>query len=774
MSQIPVLLTQGDYIYYYDDSIGQVVSRNWSFFGGNPTGSTTFAQTVRYVNQNKKGYTTKLTVTDLLGAKDDDIQDNFIRVLPEIEDLRIVAERGFKGVSSSLLGDTNFYSATGSIRTAPTGSYYYEWILPENSDVVYSSGIPIKVQLSATGDSQNIPNPPSVPISTWFKTSGYYFGPLGSIYESDVILNIKSPLGNLYSSQRRMNYIKKGATEVLRDCKYEVGIFGLNPSDLINSKPSEYINTSSIGMGGNGDVLVISGVTGAPALPPSNLPQGPLNLNFKNSYTRVDQEKLSIYTGSWDFKPDGINYGLFTGKLIMNSDRLLNLENLLFTSTGGSLLVNLFNLPRYTWFERKSIIDTYFNPYITLSPLERNELFQGNYAPPNSIGNFNSTSKGFLGKRFYFADTEKKIYEIRKLTNYHYLYNNIWDWGNDQSLKSLSPLTFDFSGIQASISSMSYYFAGLESPARQLGLTGGESNIIGISYFENSQNPDRVFKMGPCLPSGRFAKSDIILHFNFYLDSSGYLENNDLANAESVFTVSVNVGSSGSAGNSKDGNLIYCNSSRVKGIKRTSVFPPFPPTISYIYDEWPLSIEIINPEFTIDTYSGEFGDISPGLTGIGECIANEFESLGLINNSDIVYENRNIVLSGEALNIGTSDGLIKIRTSPYFYPYLNEQYAPNSTGSFGKVNPDKLPHGIQFSIPRVISPVSGTPLGLTGPSNVVGMTITDNSDQWFSHMPDIPKFKAYEWLCLTQNFLMNPYQYQSGATGSLTGWIFGE
>jgi hypothetical protein len=320
---------------------------------------------------------------------------------------------------------------------------------------------------------------------------------------------------------------------------------------------------------------------------------------------------------------------------------------------------------------------------------------------------------------------------------------------------------------------MSYYFAGLESPARQLGLTGGEVNNIGISYFENSQNSDRVFKMGPCLPSGRFAKSDIILYFNFYLDSSGYLENNDLSNAESVFTVSVNVGSSGSAGNSKDGNLIYCNSSRVKGIKRVIVFG-IPPTISYIYAGWALEIGIIKPTIFGDVLSGGFGDISPGLTGIGEYIANEFESLGLINNSDVVYEDRSVFLSGDALNIGTSDGLIKIRTSPYFYPYLNEQYAPDSMGFFGKVNPDKLPHGIQFSIPRVISPVSGTPLGLTGPSNIVGMTITDNSDQWFPHMPDIPKFKAYEWLCLTQNFLMNPYQYQSGATGSLTGWIFGE
>ena len=56
MADIILGIEQGDIIYYYDTSIGDVVQRDWSFQGGTPTGATSYGPAVTYNGVNSNGY----------------------------------------------------------------------------------------------------------------------------------------------------------------------------------------------------------------------------------------------------------------------------------------------------------------------------------------------------------------------------------------------------------------------------------------------------------------------------------------------------------------------------------------------------------------------------------------------------------------------------------------------------------------------------------------------------------------------------------------------
>ncbi len=113
MANTPVGIRQGDYIYYYDESQGFILSRDWYFPGGTPTGGTAFAPSIQYLTPNTSGYDARLTVTDGF-VYATETKNNIIVVYPEISDFQIlVLNDSGSPISASDMSSNVVFVATG-------------------------------------------------------------------------------------------------------------------------------------------------------------------------------------------------------------------------------------------------------------------------------------------------------------------------------------------------------------------------------------------------------------------------------------------------------------------------------------------------------------------------------------------------------------------------------------------------------------------------------------------------------------------------------------
>lgn len=518
MAYNSVFITAGDYIYYYDTSVGIIASLEWDLRGGTPTGATSANVTTQYQIQSALGYGTGLSVTDEAGVTDSVFVPGLIQVLPEIENLSLVTLDSSDnpiGSPSNVVDmsqDVKF-QATGTIRLAPTGSYYYQFIIPGTGGAA-----------GFTGTSQQ-----SISVTkntfSWIDLTGSEVGSTYTGYTGLAQLNITTPVGNIYSASTNVSYNKSGPVEFVNLADYPS--FGATSAPRNVTKYQTTISypfssqgntTSSIGMAGSGNVLYVY-----------------LNdSTIGNQKFHAHSEMLSLYTPSFEPTFTGSIPGQFTGQLVASDFALQGMES-------G------FNEDIYTW-DGAGLYNPTTLPYTSGNFTGLTRYTSGNYMFP---GDMYST---VLGYKFYYADTNNQISSI---------WNQFAALGGGEFSSTITynnPVkSWSISAVQAYLNDTSFgcitsrgYEQSTDTPASNLRLTGGETFL---STTASAPIPNVLrFRMGAVLPSGKWAQSDIRLTFDFYCSPTRNINTATVAKS-----ITVTLGASGATGNSLDGNLIYAN-----------------------------------------------------------------------------------------------------------------------------------------------------------------------------------------------------------------------
>lgn len=315
MANLPVTIQQGDYIYYYDTSTGNIDTRNWYFPGGSPTGGTSAGPTVRYLISNTLGYNVGLSVGDVYVTAQI-TENNLIYVFPEISNLSLETYHNGTPISSSDMSYDVTFLATGG---TGTGIMYYAWNLP---------GI-----AGFTGTSNTV----TTNIYDWKDLTTSEFGAAYSTFLGSAQVTAHTNLNNVFNASNSVNYNKSGVSESINLADYPTatGPTSHNVSYFLVSTLNVSIRTSSIGMSGNGLLLEIS------------QPSGSI---FDNSSFHVQTEPLLYYSPSLDLS----NY-LISGQVIASLSA--------FTTMGVSINPAISSLTRYTQgrYMYPYDIGTYFN-----------------------------------------------------------------------------------------------------------------------------------------------------------------------------------------------------------------------------------------------------------------------------------------------------------------------------------------------------------------------------------------------------------------------------
>jgi hypothetical protein len=676
-------LTQGDYIYYYDTSLGAIVSRNWDIRGGSPTGATSFAVTARYKVPNSSGYGVGLTVTDNVNVTDSVFVPNAITVFPEIENFSLAILKNGLPVSSSDMSVTLTYQATGTIRPAPTGNYYYQWFIPGTGGT-----------LGFTGSSKTIAQIVKS-TSSWLNLTGSEIGSPYGEYTGSARITVTSPLGNVYTGTKAITYNKSGFPESFyfpNSMPFRVGVVNAENQGA-GSPEQSYLDslTPRFGLPGQGPVFAFWSEDGF----------------IDNQSMHSHTEQITVYTPSWDFTFSGCIPGQMTGQLIVSGSILNQLSNST-TSTGDVTGHPAPLISRYT---------------------------QGNYMAPGDIPNL-------LYNTFYYADTNSQWLPLFDRASFGAGYSGIQQYTGWNATYPLGASIFpawsaasiaeqfnysDFGTLAfASISSKSYDLTGQLPPASILGLTGGEPYwLTKYPYLENG----RSALMGCVLPSNYFAGIVLEIYFNFYCSPDGNLNNATLKG-----TVTFRTGSQvDDAGTSYDGLLLYAN--------------PY-------LQAW------------------NSNDV-PYPTGAAEVGGGGFASL-----MGATFASNNL---SPYFTVGASSGY-QWRETAYV---LNATSAIpfNSQTQYAVFMSSTFVQGVRFDIkdPYITSSKGTLPFGLTGPTYLLKVTITDNFSTGFNYptyetgfvppnyspslYANIKNYTAAQWMGLKQNFIVNPYQYVNGGTG---------
>lgn len=229
MADIQIGVNQGDTVYYYDQSIGSIVSRDWLFIGGTPTGGTSYGPAIKYNSANALGYGTSLYVTDAAGVTGIATKNNIIVVYPEIITAQITATP-----SSTYMDNTVIYQSIG---LTGTGYASYNWTIP-------GLGATSGPSLSSISN----------PYPDWYILTGTYTGLPGSTYTGTATLSVTSNVGNNANTSQNVTFYKYGPSE---DINYND-----NPYYPITGPYYTCsvlgVNSTSIGLGGSNVVLEIN------------------------------------------------------------------------------------------------------------------------------------------------------------------------------------------------------------------------------------------------------------------------------------------------------------------------------------------------------------------------------------------------------------------------------------------------------------------------------------------------------------------------------------
>jgi hypothetical protein len=269
---------QGDIIYFYDTSTGQVVSRSWDFPGGTPTGATSTSPLVVYNIPNTNGWDVKLLITDASGITGVSEGKNIIVVFPENFTLSFTPTP-----SSSLIDQNVTYQSTGTAASGLTGSGF-NWIIP---------GLGATSGISLSSVSYSIPE--------WFDLTGTYIGSPNQSYLATATLSAVSNLGNNFSVSKNVTFSKLGPEE------------SVNYADSVTYAisgpyytPSVFgYTTSSLNLGGNNIVLEID----------QNYP----SQAWDNDYFHSTDEAVYFYSNSTDYSD---LYSALKFKFIWNGNNL--------------------------------------------------------------------------------------------------------------------------------------------------------------------------------------------------------------------------------------------------------------------------------------------------------------------------------------------------------------------------------------------------------------------------------------------------------------------
>lgn len=306
MSNTKVAISQGDSVYFYDTSTGNVVSRQWYFPGGSPTGGTNYGVTVQYNSVNVTGYDASITISDG-GIFDTDLEKNLISVYPESLDLSLSIQKSGIPISTSRMSsDVNFIATGGT----GSGISVYTWVLPGTG---------------STGTVSTV----TTNLYNWLTLTGSEYGATYSTYTSNANVSVLSRVNNIFNASGTLTYIKAGISEFLNLATYPSGAASHYVSRFSGTiLAGESYNTNIIGMQGNGFILEVT---------------QPEIIIFNNTSFRAHGERLYLYSPSFDLvSPNGANYGLIWGQVIASSYAFNRMSGF------GSLVATMAPYTRFT------------------------------------------------------------------------------------------------------------------------------------------------------------------------------------------------------------------------------------------------------------------------------------------------------------------------------------------------------------------------------------------------------------------------------------------
>jgi hypothetical protein len=388
MADIVLGIEQGDIIYYYDTSIGDVVQRDWSFQGGTPTGATSYGPAVAYNGVNTNGYSTTLTVTDAATVVSSITKSNIIVVNPENISANVTASN-----VNVLMDDTVYYGASATAGSGITG---YVWSIP---GLGATSGTSLSNVTYANLD--------------WYNLANTYAGSVNTSYVATATLTVTSNVGNTVNSSKNVTFYKMGPSEGF----YYNNLYGATASGPYYTPTVTSYSSNDIGLGGSGLVIKID-------------QSSSLYTHINNLYSHSTDEVVYYLPNSAD--ADGRGYPIRL-RIIINKNAFIVLGasyvgNSQF-STGSYILAGGINTTLYD--------NLYLTDYTTVpnTALTFSNLKNIRYWSTSAINKF-------LENKYYLSGSSKYIETISPGdlgTTNTLMYNSTYlsiDWAGGYTLTS--------------------------------------------------------------------------------------------------------------------------------------------------------------------------------------------------------------------------------------------------------------------------------------------------------------------------------------------------
>jgi hypothetical protein len=270
-------IKQGDTIYFYDTTVGEVASYSWVFNGGTPSTSTNPNEYVTFNGTNESGYSVSFNVTPPSGITVGITKNDIISVSPET-----ISSSFTLGSSTRLMSQSQSYTSGA---TASSGISNYSWSIPG---------------LGATSGANK--NSVSHTENNWYNISGTYVGAVNSLYLATSSLTITSNVPNTSTTNQNISYYKMGPAEI-----YDldnVGLTGPYYTPIISTR-----NSGDLGIGGSSIVVEID---------QSSSWNG---TKFDNQYTHSSDEVLYFYPNTVDVS-GGRSATPIRTRIILNKSQL--------------------------------------------------------------------------------------------------------------------------------------------------------------------------------------------------------------------------------------------------------------------------------------------------------------------------------------------------------------------------------------------------------------------------------------------------------------------
>lgn len=477
MAEEALPIKQGDTVYFYDTSIGDIASYSWSFSGGTPATSTSANEYVTFNGTNPSGYSVTHTVTSTSGITDGITKSNIIQVSPET-----ISSAFTLGSASRLMSQNNTYTSGA---TASSGIVNYSWSIP---GIGATSGTNL-TYISHTEDN-------------WYDIAGTYSGAVNSAYLATANLTITTNVPNTSSTNQNVTYRKMGPAE-----KYDLDVIGLTGPYYTPTVLEP--NSGSLGIGGSSLVIKIDQSSSFS------------DTKFTNAKFHSTDEVLYFYPNSVDVV-GGSSATPIRMRVILNKSQL-DIAGASYLTTNSEFISGSYILP--SGITNIFNYNIYVTDYTTTSPNALTNLVNLRGWNPEDV-------QEFLKNSYYKSASSKYIETLKTSTiQGRELYKGVtyayaWDGGYSVSPEVLEPGVFapsskffdDYFGTTGEVEvalSFSVYS------------TGGElidSLKIALSNLGNEGNsPDGYLITAQ--DSGYFGGRGIASAIQLELDSSDFADN---------------------------------------------------------------------------------------------------------------------------------------------------------------------------------------------------------------------------------------------------------